>query len=381
MSWKSSQASDRDEQIGYTEFRTNLPPGRYANEITMRACLVSADGSHRRLLGEELVRKPNSWTQFAGWSPDGRLAILGRGWESPENGAWEEEHKEFRFTPEGWLYDMFFLDLASDKLTNITAVERVSFYNTGLFFWPNQPQRLGFTAIIGRDSHPFSMDLDGRNKRDLTAGSQEFTYGFSAAPDGKRIAYHRNYQVYLADADGSHATKIDTGKPFNFVPQWSPDGQWVLFLAGEHYDCHPHIVRREGSGVRQVADRRGHRGVIAFLDVPDFHGGSSDVPVWSADGGWIYYTSMLNRSLELMRVSLEGKEEQLTHSATGALNYQPCPSPDGGSVLIGSNRSGTRQLYAMPAAGGPTRAVTQVPFGSGAMWPHWKPRVYGTHRA
>jgi len=34
---------------------------------------------------------------------------------------------------------------------------------------PDDPTKLGFTALIDGVSHPFRMDLDGRNKIDLTA--------------------------------------------------------------------------------------------------------------------------------------------------------------------------------------------------------------------
>ena len=167
------------ERIGYTEFRTNLPGGRHANVSTMQAMVVQVDGSGRRSLGKELADKPDTWTQFAGWSPDGKTAIIGRGWQSPDNAKWEEEHKQFRFTKEGWLLDSYLVDLASGKAENVTAIERVSFYNGGLFFWPNDPAKLGFTALIDGNSHPFRMDRDGRNKIDLTKGSKEFAYGFS----------------------------------------------------------------------------------------------------------------------------------------------------------------------------------------------------------
>src|SRR5262249_7798431 len=65
-----------DTLIGYTEFRTDLPGGRYVSEATMRAVLVKADGTGRRVLAEELTREKGSWTQLVGWSPDGKAARL-----------------------------------------------------------------------------------------------------------------------------------------------------------------------------------------------------------------------------------------------------------------------------------------------------------------
>src|SRR6266571_5165181 len=75
--------------IGYTELQTNLPGGRHANVRTMRAVVVNADGSERRLLAEELRKEPDTSTQFAGWSPDGKQAIIAIGWQSSENAQWE----------------------------------------------------------------------------------------------------------------------------------------------------------------------------------------------------------------------------------------------------------------------------------------------------
>jgi hypothetical protein len=86
----------RSPRIGYTELRTNLAGGRHANVRTMRAMIVNADGSESRAVAEELADDPNAWTQFAGWSPDGATAVVGRGWQSPANAKWEEEHKTFR---------------------------------------------------------------------------------------------------------------------------------------------------------------------------------------------------------------------------------------------------------------------------------------------
>jgi TolB protein len=365
--------ASRIPRIGYSNFRTDLSGGRHANVVTMRAAIVGADGTGQRFVAAELTREPNTWTQFAGWSPDGRQAIIGRGWESPENARWEEEHKEFRFTPDGWLYDMNLVDLDTGTATNITAIDRVSFHNTGLFFWPGDPTKLGFEALIVGDSHPFRMDRDGRNKRDLTKDSREFAYGFSASPDGRRIAYHKSYQVYVANADGSNARKVPTGHPFNFAPQWSSDGRHLLFVAGEHYNCHPYVARADGTGLRKLADRGGYRGVVEFLDVPDFHGGSSDIPAWSADGTSVFFTAKIGETVELFRVALNGQPERLTRTPTGSLHYHPMPSGDGLWLAYGSKRDGVRQLYVMRLADRSETRITHLEKGRAAMWPDWEP--------
>ena len=359
--------------IGYNEHRTNLPGGRYANVTTNRAMLVQADGTHRRPLAAELANEAGAWTQFAGWSPDGRMAVVGRGWESAENAQWEEEHKTFRFNSESWLYDSYLVDVATGTAENVTAVDRVSFYNPGLFYWPNDPQKLGFTALIDGNSKPFRMDRDGRHKTDLTKNSNGFAYGFSSSPDGSRISYHENYQVYLADADGSNRIHIQTGHPFVFAPSWSPDGKWLLFVSGEHYDCHPHIVRADGTGLKKLADRGGYRGVIEFLDVPDYHGGSSDVPVWAGDSESVFYTAKIGDNVELFQITLDGPTEQLTRTAERTLHYHPKPSPDGNWIVYGSKRNGVRNLFLMRLSDRQEQALTDLPTGHAAMHAYWQP--------
>jgi hypothetical protein len=81
----------------------------------MRAAVVKADGTGRRVLAEELTREKNYWTQFRGWSPDGKIAVFSRAWMSDENGKWEEEHKTFRYPKDGYLCDGYLFDLAAGR--------------------------------------------------------------------------------------------------------------------------------------------------------------------------------------------------------------------------------------------------------------------------
>jgi len=114
--------------------------------------------------------------------------------------------------------------------------------------------------------------------------------------------------------------------------------------------------------------------VVERLKHPDFHSESSDVPVWAQDGQSVYYTAQVGKAVELMRVSLDGRVEQLTESKPGVRHYHPSPSPDGRSLLFGSDRSGIMQLYVARADGMEARPVTSAPAESCAMHGHWQPR-------
>jgi hypothetical protein len=155
----------------------------------------------------------------------------------------------------------------------------------------------------------------------------------------------------------------------------------VEFLSGAHHNCHPYLVQRDGSGLRKLADRGDYNGSILFLDVPDYHEGSSDIPCWSPDSRWVYYTAKVGEAVELMRVSLEGNVEQLSHSKPGVLHYHPKVSADGQQVVFGATRDGVRQLWVAQADGSAARPITTLEKGSGAMWAWWQPLGYPLLRA
>jgi Tol biopolymer transport system component len=132
-------------------------------------------------------------------------------------------------------------------------------------------------------------------------------------------------------------------------------------------------VRKDGTGLKKLADRGGYRGVVERLRHPDFHSESSDVPVWSADGRAVFYTAKVNGSVELMRVDLDGKATQLTMSKPGTRHYHPAASPDGKWILFGSDSGGAMQLRVASIDGKQSWPISNVPAGSCAMHGHWQP--------
>ncbi len=211
--------------IGYTELRTNLPGGRHANARTSRAAVIRADGSGRRVLAEQLADQPDAWTQFAGWSLDGKIAVINRGWQDPENAKWEEEHRAFRMLPGKWLLDSYLLDMATCKLTNVTAVERVSHYNAASFL-PSGERLL------------MQITLDGHLKQLTKTPVGSLHYHPTPSPDGKQLLYgskrdgvRRLYVMNLADRSEQQVTDQKPGHAAMW-PHWQPAAcSWIGWRA------------------------------------------------------------------------------------------------------------------------------------------------------
>jgi Tol biopolymer transport system component len=173
------------------------------------------------------------------------------------------------------------------------------------------------------------------------------------SPDGRRIAFQsgragggfQDQAVWLADVDGSNATRLTRGPGvLQGSPSWSPDGQWVAFDAGSEIGKMAiWVIRTDGSGLRQVT-----RGP-----------GKGAVPSWSRDGRFIYFASDRTGRYEVWRVAVEGgTEEQLTSEG----GICPVESPDGRTLYYQAAERGA--LLARPTSGGRPRTVLPcVPTG------------------
>jgi Tol biopolymer transport system component len=166
----------------------------------------------------------------------------------------------------------------------------------------------------------------------------------SYSPDGRRIAFQSGRagegepsDIWLADADGSNATRLTRGPgSLQGSPCWSPDGRWIAFNALSAGETDIWAIRTDGSGLRQVTREPG----------------SEVVPSWSRDGRFIYYASNRTGRHEAWRVAVDGgTEEQLT-SEGGAV---PVESPDGRTLYY--QAAGRGALLARPISGGRPHTV------------------------
>ncbi len=122
------------------------------------------------------------------------------------------------------------------------------------------------------------------------------------SPDGLRIAFCRTPPGGLAriavapllDPEQVRwLTGGDAGLWSHRYPAWSPDGQQLCYAT--QYDIH--VISREGENLRQ----------LTVGGIYDSH------PAWSADGRYIYFSSLREETLALWRVGVDGgKPQRLT---------------------------------------------------------------------
>ena len=91
--------------------------------------------------------------------------------------------------------------------------------------------------------------------------------------DGKRVLYasHRGSQyvnLYVLPAEGGEPYQLTFGQYDHFDPRWSPDGEWIAYIANEPGVSELRLLRTFGGGERKVdIRRRVHRRPMGRLDV------------------------------------------------------------------------------------------------------------------
>ncbi len=222
---------------------------------------------------------------------------------------------------------------------------------TGPLLAGNAPQGAGLSLY----------DLGSGQQRDLIFGPGQHWLG-SFAPDGCRLAFvmsdanGENLRLYSARLDGSDLRSLvdftaESGALGWGVwsPLWSPAGDRIAFLLLRDYE-------RGGTRTRtaHLAWIPAEGGPPAFYS----SSGAEGSPAWSADGGWLVYTSYQEgpggqRENDLWVVSADGATKYpLTDFASGS-TLMPRWSPDGHVIsFIYAPSGNNHQFWTAPASGG-----------------------------
>jgi Tol biopolymer transport system component/DNA-binding winged helix-turn-helix (wHTH) protein len=177
------------------------------------------------------------------------------------------------------------------------------------------------------------------------------------SPDGRRIAFSSmrsadTFRIWVAAADGSNAQQLTRGPGFQQgSPWWSPDGRRIAFDAmAEDFHTHIWVTDTDGGAMRQLTNDPGDQ----------------NVPYWSRDGQWIYFSADRGTGRDIWRMpAAGGPSQRVTRGGSG--NFA-CESPDGQTLLY-QPVDADSPLLALPLTGGVARqlvaCVKPTAFGAG----------------
>lgn len=197
--------------------------------------------------------------------------------------------------------------------------------------------------VLGAEA-PGPQMLFSDPKKDLTFASY--------APDGKRLVY----QAALEDGTGELAildlaTKqtrvIRKSEVADAVPEWSPDGEWIVFQTRVGDNTEICLIKPDSSGFRNLTN----------------HPAKDITPSWSPDGKQIAFVSNRGKSTQVFQLfvmNADGTNPRALES-TGAMTAAPHWSQFGAIVFANDkedHRTGNFEIFAIDETGGNLRRLT-----------------------
>ncbi|MGE0442109.1 MAG: amidohydrolase family protein [Gemmatimonadales bacterium] len=133
------------------------------------------------------------------------------------------------------------------------------------------------TSAAAQQAPAFNVDSVAGPTRTLEFTANEGTWmGVDVAPDGRTIVFDLLGHLYEMPVTGGTARALTTGRSFNHLPRYSPDGTRILFTSDRSGKEELWVLYRNGDSLRKVTK----------MDFRAMQGR------WSRDGSAIYYTSM-----------------------------------------------------------------------------------------
>ncbi len=341
-------------------------------------------------------------TEQVNWSPgpafsDGQRFVV----TSMEAGICHDESTR----TELWLYD-----LRADSLEPLMVYFRPVPYATVVCLLSDD-RIVSAHNQNGENRHVIS-NLDGGDPEPLIMREDGYSYCLAFSPNGERVAYHTSsrrggYRITVQDMDGANAVEV-AGDPAHlfFGPQWSPDGQWLLFTDCVHGEDPEHkqadlcIVRPNGEDFRRLTQGRSHWLSPVFGD-PSTKGGGSELSHWWPDGSavsWVrlkpdsqtpwplmdhieiddhwnrdYRPDLARGGTDLCLLDpITGDANSVTDNEEGVWDFRFTPSPTGDRLLFcRSHTGGCSQLWIVQSDGTGARMLSDGIDGSGVDHPRW----------
>jgi len=180
----------------------------------------------------------------------------------------------------------------------------------------------------------WKMKSDATNKRKIFQLGSEYLvfWDFALSPDDSKCVYTRqditddSYSRWVINTDGSNNTELTNAGCGEYGLDFSPDGEWVLFVSTTNHICK---IRTDNTGLTELTTTYAYN------------------PDWSPDGSKIVYVDFDG----LYVIDPDGSNKTKISSA----GEHPLWSPDSNWIVYGSNqiwvidKTGTEKKQLMPS--------------------------------
>lgn len=173
----------------------------------------------------------------------------------------------------------------------------------------------------------FTIKPDGTDLKQIT---NDWTFHFSWSPDSKQIVFLRAvksdespypndpflYEIYAVNSDGTNLRNLTNHPGLYHKPNWSPDGDKIVYQSGElaTYPNSINVINNDGTDLH------------AFSDISSY-----DEVIWSLDGESLLFASQPDNfySNDIYKLKNDfSKIEKLT-STPDTIKERLSISPDG----------------------------------------------------
>jgi serine/threonine protein kinase len=248
-------------------------------------------------------------------------------------------------------FDIWEMTLANGAMRQLTFESR----DVGSFAI-SASNRIAY-APFSHDTFLFVVDVATGERRQLTSHTKD-NFGAQFSPDGETIAYHStrtgNAEIFLHHLDGSPETRITDDPAWDVCPDWSPDGQQLIFASsrtGGQFRLF--IANRDGGGERLLVDQpisiRNEYGPAALVRL---------VSRWSPDGENIGYLVTNEKTTSLWTVEADGQGATEIISDVQSFDWYR----DSRHVIYTRRHDGQSEMVAADLETGETRSLFVGPF-------------------